>query len=283
MKKLSLLALGALALAVITVIVVRNLPDSNPQTAAPSPVPTHASPPQLAGSAPTAGATGDPDLFKKIVRRHDEQVRARQVPGADEAKTQWDKELAEFENSMKEEAGVKKFGAARQISSIAPNESVIMGGWKTQAGKRMLVLITPSAVDPAGNKAAPPFDAQSQIQFDAKFVEVPETALVKLGLQTLLTDQNESKEAVTCSDALFRSYLSAIAQTAGADVLSAPRVTTTSGCQAAVSVQETQMIAGKNQPLGPSLGLLPLLSADGLSLDLDATALYTRPANGQSQ
>jgi len=283
MKKLSLLALGALALAVIAVIVVRNLPDANPQTAAASPAPTHASPPQLAGSAPTAGATGDPDLFKKIVQRHDEQVRARQVPGADEAKTQWDKELAEFENSMKEEAGVKKFGAARQISSIAQNESVIMGGWQTDAGRRMLVFITPSAVDSAGNKAAPPFDAQSQIQIDSKFIEVPEPLLVKLELQSLLTGQNESKEAVTCSDAQFRSYLSAIAQTAGADVLAAPRVTTTSGRQAAVSVQETQMIAGKNQPLGPSLGLLPSINQDGLSLDLDATALYTMPANGQGQ
>ncbi len=283
MKKLSLAAVAVLALSLAAVFVVRNLPDANPQTAAAAPTATHASSPQLGGSALSAGAAGDPDIQKKIVQRHDAQVLARQGPGAVEAQARWDKELAEFENSMKEEAGVKKFGAARQISSIGPSESVILGGWQTHPGTRMLVLITPSAVDPAGNKVAPPYAAQSQIQIDSKFVEVPETVLVKLGLQTLLTDQNESREAVTCSDAQFRSYISAIEQQSGSDILSSPRVTTSFGNQATVSVQETQMIAGKNQALGPSLGLLPTLNEDQMSLGLDATALFTMAANGQSQ
>jgi type II secretory pathway component GspD/PulD (secretin) len=112
---------------------------------------------------------------------------------------------------------------------------------------------------------------------------VPETLLAQLGLQSLLTDQNESQEAVTCSDAQFRSYLNAMGQQSGSDILSSPRVTTSFGTQAKVSVQETQMIAGKNQALGPSLGLLPTLNEDGVSLDLDATALYSTAADGNSQ
>ena len=283
MKKLSLAAVSVLTLSVATVLVVRNLPESNPQKAAASPGATQASPGQPGGTAPSTGAQGDPDIQKKIVQRHDDQVRARQGPEADEARARWDKELAEFENSMKPETGVKKFGAARQISSIGPNETVIMGGWQTEAGRRMLVLITPSTVDSAGNKVAPPFNAQSQIQIDSKFVEVPETLLAQLGLQSLLTDQNESQEAVTCSDAQFRSYLNAMGQQSGSDILSSPRVTTSFGTQAKVSVQETQMIAGKNQALGPSLGLLPTLNEDGVSLDLDATALYSTAADGNSQ
>ena len=283
MKKLSLAAVSVLALAAATVLVVRNLPDANQQKAAASTGATQASPVQPGGTAPSAGAQGDPDIQKKIVQRHDEQVRARQGPEADEAQARWDKELAEFENSMKPETGVKKFGAARQIASIGPNQSVIMGGWQTEAGKRMLVFITPSAADSAGNKVAPPYGAQSQIQIDSKFISVPEAIFAQLGLQTLLTDQNESREAVTCSDAQFRSYLSAMQQQSGSDILSSPRVTTSCGNQANVSVQETRMIAGKNQSLGPSLGLLPTLSADGVSLDLDATALYTTAADGNSQ
>ena len=38
------------------------------------------------------------------------------------------------------------------------------------------------------------------------------------------------------------------------------------------------MIAGKNQSLGPSLNLLPALSGDGVSVDLDAIARYTEAA-----
>ncbi len=280
MKKLSLAAIGVLALSLATVLVIRNLPDSHPPTAAGAlPAATPAPPVQLGGPARSTDAKGDPDILKEIVQRYDERARARQVQGADEARARWDKELADFENSMKEEAGVKKFGAARQVSSIGPNQTVIMGGWQTHAGNRMLVFITPSAVDSTGNKVAPPFDAQSQIEIDSKFIEVPEPVLVKLVLQTLLTDQNDSREALKCSNSEFRSYISAIQQSAG-DVLSAPRVTTSFGNQATVSVQETQMIAGKNQALGPSLGLLPTLSPDGVSLDLDATALYTMAVNG---
>jgi len=201
----------------------------------------------------------------------------------DEARARWDKELADFENAMKEEPGVKKFGAARQVSSIGPNQTVIMGGWQTQAGERLLVFITPRMIDAAGNKVDPPFSAQTQVQVDAKFVSAPEQVLVKLGLQSLFTEQNDSTGGVTCSAAERQSYLNAIEQSSGGNILSSPRVTTSFGNQATVSVQETQMIAGKNQALGPSLGLLPTLSADGVSLDLDATALYTMAVNGAGQ
>jgi RNA polymerase sigma factor (sigma-70 family) len=284
MKKLSLAAIGVLSLSLAAVLVIRNLPDSNPQAAAAaSPPATQAPPVQLGGPAPSSDAKGNPDILKEIVQRYDERARARQVQGVDEARARWDKELADFENAMKEEPGVKKFGAARQVSSIGPNQTVIMGGWQTQAGERLLVFITPRMIDAAGNKVDPPFSAQTQVQVDAKFVSAPEQVLVKLGLQSLFTEQNDSTGGVTCSAAERQSYLNAIEQSSGGNILSSPRVTTSFGNQATVSVQETQMIAGKNQALGPSLGLLPTLSADGVSLDLDATALYTMAVNGAGQ
>ena len=101
-------------------------------------------------------------------------------------------------------------------------------------------------IDASGNRVAPPFSAQTQIQIDSKFVSLTEQALVKLGLQTLLTRKNESNEALICSDSQFRSYISAIQNSDGADVLSAPRVTTALGVQAHVQVQDMEAIAGTN-------------------------------------
>jgi type II secretory pathway component GspD/PulD (secretin) len=102
--------------------------------------------------------------------------------------------------------------------------------------------------------------------------------MVKLGLQILFTEQNNSSEMVRCSAPEFRSYLDAIEQLSGADVLSTPRVTTSPGCQARISVQDPQVIAGKNQALGVSLDVLPTISADGAAVDLDVTARYTEAA-----
>jgi hypothetical protein len=279
MKKLSLAAVGALTLSTAAVLVVRILPNSNPQTgAAASPrAAARASPVQPVGAAPAAATAGDPDIFNKIVQRHDEQVRARGGQDAVAARAAWDKMQADFDDSMKEEPGVKKFGAARQMT-LGADETLIMGGWSPDAGQRMLVFITPTVIDPAGNKVAPPFAAQSEIMIDSKFVSVSEQVLVKLGLQTLFTEQHSTTEAVRCSDTEFRSYINSIEQSDGADVLSAPRVTTLLGRQAAISAGDTRMIAGKNQTLGPSLNLLPALSADGVSVDLDAIAQFTEAA-----
>jgi type II secretory pathway component GspD/PulD (secretin) len=92
-----------------------------------------------------------------------------------------------------------------------------------------------------------------------------------------LTDQNDSKEAIRCSDSEFSSYINALEQSAGCDVLAAPRVTTTQGCQAFLQIPDTVMIAGVSHAVGLSLDVLPALSADGASVDLTSIARYTTP------
>jgi len=276
MKKISLAAIGVLAFSVATVLIVRSLPNSNPQTGAAA-LPTAAAPAAPGppgGPEPSAAIKGDPGLFNKIVQRHDEQARARGDQGADEARAAWDKMVADFDDSMKKEPGVRKFGAARQVYSIGPDETVILGGWSPQTGERMLVFVTPNMVDAANNRVAPPFGAQTQVRIDSKFVSVPDPVLVKLGLQILFTEQNNSSEMVRCSASEFRSYLNAILQSSGADVLSAPRLTTTPGCLANISV---------GNPPGVLLGVLPAISADGAAVDLNLTARYTEASAGAGQ
>jgi type II secretory pathway component GspD/PulD (secretin) len=93
---------------------------------------------------------------------------------------------------------------------------------------------------------------------------------VKLGLKSFFVAQNDSKLALKYSYAQMQSLMDAIKANSGADILSAPRVVTLAGRQAVVAVTEVQTIAGKKETLGPSIDLLPSISADGVSVDLDA-------------
>jgi hypothetical protein len=179
---------------------------------------------------------------------------------------------------LKEEPGVKKFRAAHKFVSVGQNQSLIMGGWPAEAGKHLLVFITPTMIDSAGKRLAPPFSATSQILLDSKFIEAPDQVFADLGLQTLFTEQNDSKEAVQCSDVEFRSYIQAMQQHSGADLLSAPRVTTTLGVEAHLPMQETEMIAGKEHKLGQEVDFLPTLSSDGKSVDILVICLYRTDA-----
>jgi type II secretory pathway component GspD/PulD (secretin) len=106
-------------------------------------------------------------------------------------------------------------------------------------------------------------------------------------LQSLFTDQNDSQGVVKCSDSEFQSYINALEQSDGCDVLAGPRVTTTQGCPAHLTVQDKVMIAGENHVVGPALLVLPSLSEDGSSVDLTAIAQYniaeTGAADGDGQ
>jgi hypothetical protein len=158
-----------------------------------------------------------------------------------------------------------------------------MGGWRTGAGTRLLVFITPTMVDPAGNRLPPPYRGTSQIVLETKFASGPDQDFADPKLQTLFTEQNESKEGLQCSDAESRSYIQAIFRNKGANLLACPRVLTLLGRQAQVAMQDTEMIAGNNQQIGPSVDFLPTLSADGKSVDLVVIARYSMAAPKASQ
>ena len=65
------------------VLIVRNLPNSDAQTGAATPSKAEPRPPvQRGGPASSSFTAGEPDLLKKIVRRHDEQARAKQAQDA---------------------------------------------------------------------------------------------------------------------------------------------------------------------------------------------------------
>jgi hypothetical protein len=50
-----------------------------------------------------------------------------------------------------------------------------------------------------------------------------------------------------------------------------------------VSYQQEEMIAGKNQTVGPSVDMMPLLSQDGASVDLGVIVRYSEAAISDSK
>jgi hypothetical protein len=62
-----------------------------------------------------------------------------------------------------------------------------------------------------------------------------------------------------------RSQLKA---TEGVDFLSAPQVATLPGREARISVREAITVAGETQHLGPTVQVLPAISADGTSVSV---------------
>jgi hypothetical protein len=158
--------------------------------------------------------------------------------------------------------------------TLAPDETLVMGGWPIQDGKRVFVFVTPEWIDPAGNKTQAPQGTAPQIVIASAFVEAPEPDCVRLGLKPLFVAQNESKEAVKYSSAQFRSLIDAFKARAGTGILTARRVTTLTGRQTHVAVTDVQTIAGKAETLGPTVDLFPTVSSDGISVDLVTTVRF---------
>jgi type II secretory pathway component GspD/PulD (secretin)/beta-lactamase regulating signal transducer with metallopeptidase domain/tetratricopeptide (TPR) repeat protein len=87
------------------------------------------------------------------------------------------------------------------------------------------------------------------------------------------------------TDPQFRALLRGLEQRSGVDVLSMPSVTTLSGRQAKVEVSESKTVVvgattnrepvTKNIPLGPSVDIIPYVSADGQSIQMTIAANVT--------
>ena len=278
MNKLSIAAVGALALSSAAVLLVRNPPASNPRTdAAEAPTAAaQAAPVQPGRAAASTAITGDPDIFNKIVQRHDEQVRARGGQDTDETRAAWDKMQADFEDSMKEEPGVKKFGA-KIMATFSPGQTLVMTGWRDTGGENGMVFVTPQFGTPQGIPAVEEAGTiPDQVLISSRFIQVPDEVLDGLGMAALKAPPNGANPPSEYlpgeqADAMFRS----ITNTTGGDYLMRPRVSTRVGEQASITIGNEAMIAGNPQHLGLRMGFLTSRPADGTSLDVGIVVRYT--------
>jgi type II secretory pathway component GspD/PulD (secretin) len=116
--------------------------------------------------------------------------------------------------------------------------------------------------------------------------ELPITTVT--GLPTPPTNTNAANVATITgilTDPQFRVVIRALEQRGGVDVLSAPKVTTLSGRQARIEMTEKRAIViaelGKNTfsrtniSVGPSIDVLPVVSPDGRTIQLELNATVT--------
>jgi type II secretory pathway component GspD/PulD (secretin) len=167
-------------------------------------------------------------------------------------------------------------------------QTLAIGGWATAAGKRTIMLVTPTVMDEFGNAitVAALAGRPGQILLEGLIFEMPDEVLDKTianlnlpGMGKLKTD-----EKATSSHSLFTSdeanlLLKTLKETAEVESLSAPKVLTLDGRQAVLSMTENRMVAGREHALGPSLDVEPRIAADGSSVNLTVVARLRRASS----
>lgn len=155
--------------------------------------------------------------------------------------------------------------------SLAPGQSLVTGGWTLPSGKRGVVLVEPVSIDAAGNVLAEPVSG-GQLTIQARFVELPDDVMAKAGLDSLKADAKETSGHGVLDAQQARDMIALLESSQGVNVLSAPRVTTLDGRQAQIKVVNTRTINDQPYEVGPSLDVVPRISADGRSTDLTVIA-----------
>lgn len=155
--------------------------------------------------------------------------------------------------------------------SLAPGESLVTGGWRLPGGKRAVVLVEPVSIDAAGNVLAEPVSG-GQLTIQARFVELPDEVMAKAGLDSLKADAKDTSGHGVLDAQQSKDMIALLESSQGVNVLSAPRVTTLEGRQVQINVSNTKTINDQSYEVGPSLDVVPRVSADGRSTDLTVIA-----------
>jgi len=96
--------------------------------------------------------------------------------------------------------------------------------------------------------------------------------MAKAGLDSLRADGKETSGHGVLDAQQARDMIALLESSQGVNVLTAPRVTTLDGRQAQINVSQTKTINDQSYEVGPSLDVVPRVSADGRQTDLTVTA-----------
>jgi hypothetical protein len=106
---------------------------------------------------------------------------------------------------------------------------------------------------------------------ETRIAEIPEEALVRLGLDSLKSDRKDTDRQMLLTGAEAESVLRALAETSGVDLLHTPKVTTLDGRQAQIRIAQNSP-AGEGPEVGPSVDFMPHVLPGGEALDLRLSA-----------
>ncbi|HVY72314.1 MAG TPA: sigma-70 family RNA polymerase sigma factor [Verrucomicrobiae bacterium] len=111
-----------------------------------------------------------------------------------------------------------------------------------------------------------------QVTIEAKFAKLPAPVLKKLALEATGIDVSGAGVAAILTGPQLSSLVHAFERQAGAEILGTPRVTTMNNRQARVESVETAALEAVDTKLGPSLDVMPAVSADRQTIHLLTTA-----------
>jgi hypothetical protein len=121
-----------------------------------------------------------------------------------------------------------------------------------------------------------------QVTIDTKFAKLPAPMLKKIAFEAIGMDISGAGVSAILTEPQLRSLIHGFEQQAGADILAAPRVTTLNNRQANVQVVQMGDPDAGEPKLGPSLVVMPAISADRLTINLFAWARLAEPMSSQN-
>ena len=140
-------------------------------------------------------------------------------------------------------------------SNLQEGQTVVTGGWATQAGKRTLVFVTPKLFkDGSGDRT---------VMVNTKLAEISDELLAELGLQELQSATNQTSRGAIMNEPELTALLATLNQK-GVDLLASPSVTTLRA-PAQIQMINLQSVPGRTEqvPVGPSIDVVPNLGSDG--------------------
>ena len=158
---------------------------------------------------------------------------------------------------------VETYTATLRVT-LAPQQTLVTGGWKLPNGNRAIVMVEPSLI---GNPGEP-----TQVAVQARFAEMPEEALEKIGLASLKSQGKESTAQSVLEPDQSQSLRDQLEATQGVNLLSAPKITTLDGRQAQIKTVNVRTIGDNQYEFGPVVDIVPKVSADGRSIDMTVIA-----------
>ena len=112
-----------------------------------------------------------------------------------------------------------------------------------------------------------------EILIEARFIEVPADTRVEILSERAELNQKGGFGVCVQDPETAETFFTRLTQQPGVDLLSAPKVVTRSGEQAAIEIgQEVKAGAGPLRKVGVSLGVVPTLTDQGIDLAMKATS-----------
>ena len=149
-------------------------------------------------------------------------------------------------------------------ATLSPQQTLVTGGWKLPNGKRAIILLESSST---GN----PSEA-SEITIQAKFVELPDDVLDGTDLGGMRMKGRETTTQSVLETDHSQRLLEYLQTAQGVSLTSLPKITTRDGRQAQIKSVELWPFDGVDHEVGPSLDIVPKVSADGERVEMTVLA-----------